>query len=74
MVSNSGFKFNVLRRYTTASPLAKKLFNIDGVTAVFFSSDFVTVTKNDEHEWGVLKPEVFAAIMDFYASVGGCTR
>ena len=55
-------------REAMASPLAKKLFNIDGVTSVFFGADFVTVTKNDDHEWGVLKPEVFAAIMDFYAS------
>ena len=51
-----------------ASPLAKKLFLIDGVTAVFFGQDFVTVTKSEDHEWGVLKPEVFAAVMDFYAS------
>ena len=55
-------------REAMASPLAKKLFNIDGVTSVFFGADFVTVTKNDDHEWGTLKPEVFAAIMDFYAS------
>ena len=51
-----------------ASPLAKKLFLIDGVTSVFFGQDFVTVTKSEDHEWGTLKPEVFAAIMDFYAS------
>ena len=51
-----------------ASPLAKKLFLIDGVTSVFFGQDFVTVTKSEEHEWGTLKPEVFAAIMDYYAS------
>ena len=51
-----------------ASPLAKKLFLIDGVTSVFFGQDFVTVTKSEEHEWGTLKPEVFAAIMDFYAT------
>lgn len=39
-----------------------------GVTRVFFGSDFVTVTKSDETSWDYLKPEVFAAIMDFYSS------
>ncbi|XP_002968155.2 nifU-like protein 4, mitochondrial [Selaginella moellendorffii] len=55
-------------RTAMKSPLAKSLFGIDGVTRVFFGSDFVTVTKSDDTEWDVLKPEVFAAIMDFYAS------
>ncbi|GBG64837.1 hypothetical protein CBR_g48305 [Chara braunii] len=55
-------------RAAMASPLAKALFMIDGVTRVFFGSDFVTVTKTEEADWAVLKPTVFAAIMDFYAS------
>ncbi|BAT93576.1 hypothetical protein VIGAN_08008900 [Vigna angularis var. angularis] len=50
------------------SPLAKSLFAIDGVTRVFFGSDFVTVTKSEDAAWEFLKPEVFAAIMDFYSS------
>jgi hypothetical protein len=35
---------------------------------VFFGADFVTVRKGDDADWALLKPEVFAAIMDFYAS------
>ncbi|GIL70652.1 hypothetical protein Vretifemale_1381 [Volvox reticuliferus] len=50
------------------SPLAKKLFSVDGITSVFFGSDFVTVTKRDDYTWPVLKPDIFAAIMDFYSS------
>ncbi|XP_012287901.1 NFU1 iron-sulfur cluster scaffold homolog, mitochondrial [Orussus abietinus] len=51
------------------SPLAKMLFRIEGVKAVFFGPDFITVTKMDEEvDWRVLKPEVFATIMDFFAS------
>ncbi|XP_057742864.1 nifU-like protein 4, mitochondrial [Arachis stenosperma] len=50
------------------SPLAKSLFGIDGITRVFFGSDFVTVTKSEEASWEFLKPEIFAAIMDFYSS------
>ncbi|KAK2577466.1 hypothetical protein KPH14_003568 [Odynerus spinipes] len=51
------------------SPLAKMLFRIEGVKSVFFGPDFITITKTDEDmEWGVLKPEIFATIMDFFAS------
>ncbi|EKX40795.1 hypothetical protein GUITHDRAFT_158274 [Guillardia theta CCMP2712] len=51
------------------SPLAKALFRIDGVSSVFFGPDFITVTKNkDQHSWAEMKPEVFDAILDFYAS------
>ncbi|NP_001131382.2 NifU-like protein 4, mitochondrial [Zea mays] len=55
-------------RTAMTSPLAKSPFAIDGVTRVFFGSDFVTVTKSEETSWDCLKPEVFAAIMDFYSS------
>lgn len=41
---------------------------IVGITRVFFGSDFVTVTKSEEASWDFLKPEIFAAIMDFYSS------
>ena len=43
---------------------------ISGVKAVFFGPDFVTITKDDDEnvEWRVLKPEIFATIMDFFNS------
>ena len=44
------------------SPLASRLFAIDGVTGVFFGSDFISVTKGDG-EWQHLKPAVLGAIM-----------
>ena len=51
------------------SPLAKMLFRIDGVKSVFFGPDFITITKADEDiEWKLLKPEIFAVIMDFFAT------
>ncbi|GJN35997.1 hypothetical protein PR202_gb24820 [Eleusine coracana subsp. coracana] len=55
-------------RTAMTSPLAKALFAIDGVIRVFYGSDFVTVTKSEETSWDYLKPEIFAAIMDFYSS------
>lgn len=51
------------------SPLVKQLFRIDGVKKVFLGSDFITITKSDEElDWGLLKPEIFATIMDFFIS------
>ncbi|XP_071387409.1 NFU1 iron-sulfur cluster scaffold homolog, mitochondrial [Centroberyx affinis] len=51
------------------SPLARQLFRIDGVKSVFLGPDFITVTRSDENmEWKVIKPDVFAAIMDFFTT------
>jgi hypothetical protein len=51
------------------SPLGKLLFRIDGVKSVFLGPDFITVTKTDDDvEWKIIKPEIFATIMDFFAS------
>ncbi|XP_073124604.1 nifU-like protein 4, mitochondrial [Henckelia pumila] len=55
-------------RSAMSSPLAKTIFGIDGITRVFFGSDFVTVTKSEDNSWDFLKPQIFAAIMDFYSS------
>uniref|UniRef100_A0A1J3F5Z1 NifU-like protein 4, mitochondrial n=1 Tax=Noccaea caerulescens TaxID=107243 RepID=A0A1J3F5Z1_NOCCA len=55
-------------RSALGSPLAKSIYAIDGVVRVFFGADFVTVTKSDDVSWDILKPEIFAAIMDFYSS------
>ncbi len=33
------------------SPLAARLFEVDGVTVVFVASNFVTVTKREDCEW-----------------------
>jgi Fe-S cluster biogenesis protein NfuA len=50
------------------SPLARLLFEIEGVTGVFLGHDFVTVTKTDEKSWQVLKPLILGAVMDHFTS------
>ena len=50
------------------SPLAQRLFAVDGVTAVFFGNDFVTVTKADAVEWDHIKPALLGAIMEHFQS------
>jgi len=49
------------------SPLAERLFDIAGVSGVFFGSDFIAVTKN-EGEWQRLKPMILGAIMEHFMS------
>jgi len=51
------------------SPLARHLFRIKGVKSIFFGPDFITITReSEEFSWPVLKPDIFATIMDFFAS------
>ncbi len=50
------------------SPLARRLFAIDGVTGVSLEPDSVTVGKRDDKDWHVLKPAIFRAIMEHFAS------
>lgn len=52
----------------TQSPLAAKLFGIDGVSGVFFGYDFITVTKEDAVDWSHLKPAILASIMEHFMS------
>lgn len=51
----------------TASPLAAALFDIPGVTGVFFGYDFVTVTKEGA-DWQHLKPAILGTIMEHFMS------
>ncbi len=41
-----------------ASPLARKLFEVPGVTAVLIGTQFVTITKGDLGDWDVLAEKV----------------
>jgi len=50
----------------TKSPLATELFKIDGVTGVFFGTDFISVTKASDIDWQVLKPAILAVIMEHF--------
>lgn len=49
------------------APLAQALLSIEGVEAVMYGADFVSVTKNGA-DWPHLKPVVLGAIMEHFAS------
>ncbi len=50
------------------SPLATRLFQVEGVVRVFLGSDFVTITKNDAKDWSVLKPTLLGIIMEHFTT------
>lgn len=51
-----------------ASPLAKRIFAVNGVTGVFLGNDFVTVTKQEATAWDHIKPAILGAIMEHFVS------
>jgi Fe-S cluster biogenesis protein NfuA len=50
------------------SPLAERLFQVEGVSGVFLGSDFISVSKAEEAEWYALKPAVLGVIMEHFVS------
>ena len=50
------------------SPLAERLFGIEGVAGVFFGVDFVTVTKAADRDWHLMKPAILGAIMEHFTA------
>ncbi|HEX2889643.1 NifU family protein [Vineibacter terrae] len=52
----------------THSPLARRLFEVEGVERVFLGSDFITVTKAVTQDWQIMKPAVLGGIMEHFTS------
>ena len=50
------------------SPLAGNLFGVDGVAAVFFGQDFITITKTADVDWYVLKPAILGVVMEHFTA------
>ena len=50
------------------SPLARRLFQIEDVTGVFFGGDFVSVSKSDDADWQLLKPVILGVIMEHFVA------
>lgn len=50
------------------SPLARRLMDVEGVTGVFFGSDFVTITREPTQEWHLLKPPILGILMEHFVA------
>jgi len=56
-------------REAAASPLAMKLFTVDGVKSIMLGSNFITIEKSDgDFEWALLKPEIFSILTELLTS------
>lgn len=67
MTTNSTAEFTDVRA-ALASPLAIRLMGVQGVRSVFFGPDFVTVSKDSENPWSVIKPEIYSTLMEHFSS------
>ena len=56
------------------APLARSLFEIDGVEGVFLGADFITVTKSEGVEWMHVKPAILGAMRSSTAVNSACQR
>ena len=54
----------------SASPLGARIFALGGVTNVFMTSNFVSVTKEDGVDWDDLGPQVVEALQEHFADAG----
>jgi Fe-S cluster biogenesis protein NfuA len=50
------------------SPLAERLFDLEGVKGVFLGADFVTVTKGADCDWHLMKPAILGVIMEHFTA------
>lgn len=66
MVTEGGSQSFANPEQAADNPLAARLFAIEGVKALFFLNNFITVTKDPDHSWQALVPEVVNAIQDHY--------
>src|SRR5437764_791809 len=50
------------------SPLAKELFQLDGIASVFIAANFVTITKKPDFDWFELMPQLREFIKGYLES------
>lgn len=55
-------------KFTHVSPMARELFLINGVSRVFYGKDFISITKESEKDWTVVKPKVLEVITNHYST------
>jgi hypothetical protein len=50
----------------TDSPVASAILELDGVTSIFMTADFVTISKGSEADWAAIVPEAQAILEEHY--------
>jgi Fe-S cluster biogenesis protein NfuA len=52
----------------TNSIFAQRLLEIEGVEGVFLGADFISITKNADKDWYLLKPLILGIIMEHFVA------
>ena len=66
VVKKGTYHFDKVDNDYEHSPLAKQLFKIEGIRSVFFSKNFISVTKEENAEWNKIKPYILSELVDHF--------
>jgi hypothetical protein len=50
----------------TEDPIASAILQLEGVTSIFMTADFITISKSSEGDWGLIVPEAQAILEEHY--------
>ena len=50
--------------------IADLLFEVQDVVIVMLGADFITITKQEDADWEILKPQIFSIIIEYFTSGG----
>lgn len=67
MVSGS-VEFKDEKTAEDQSPLAHKLFGVEGISGIFLGQNFISVTKTENMDWQDLKPTVLDIVMEHFTT------
>lgn len=60
-------EFRTPEEAAAKSPLAAKLFGIDGVKGVFYGADFISITKDDSVDWADIKTYILGVMFEQFS-------
>jgi Fe-S cluster biogenesis protein NfuA len=68
LIPGGSANFPTAQTAVKRSPLAEKLFEVSGVSGVFLGSDFITITKGESEDWGVINQGLAPVLETFFES------
>lgn len=67
VTGGEGIEFKARKDADGLSPLAERLFDIDGVASVYLGGDFVAVTKAESADWTAVRTLVMGVMFEFFS-------
>ncbi|HNQ91925.1 MAG TPA: NifU family protein [Alphaproteobacteria bacterium] len=67
VTGGAGVEFKSPKEVDGRSPLALRLFEVDGVISVFFGEDFVSITKSKDEDWTAVKTLVLGVLFEHFS-------